>query len=969
MKTISPALAKRALSFALALVLLLSLCPTIPLTADAAEFTSGWVNGSADTKQNLKGYFVTSHSNLIFTDNEPYDWKFELYQTLNDVSFIARTKIYHESDPNTPLIEKDINASSQNGVRGTVISYADFPELPTDLAGTFTLKCQLWYKSGTSIRDYGTMTQPFTRVINDNVTFEHFSHSKEDLVFTYADPIDIQLNIVQTSGVAKQLTATATITNASGATVSSKAGYALPLYTDIDVSLKDMVEVTNITTAGQYTVDIVLENTDGKEFTHNFSFTVVSMAKPVTATISGNNLIVDAEHDLTVKLTQEGSSNETFTADVTITDSTGANVHEVTHSNLSGNSSFTPDLSTFTGTGAFTMNVVVKDSTGSQIATTSYDFTRISTEDLSIGLVQGMTHTDENPTGNIFDQDGEPLTLIISNSSNAEYQLQVKCAGKYNGQESTEMTLVTVPANNAITLHSADFLKYGVYNTTAIEIYDATGTKLLKSKAAVYTFSRVLSTANPGDTPLLNINDHFTSNKGNNPAKIALAAQTGTQMWRASIPWISVENTNNKANSEYGSKCFAMPSSAKHTMDATVDNKMQALVILAYGNDGMYGTPYINLDYPINDATNNAWLKAYADYCYYVADMMARYYSDQVIGFEIWNEWNHSTMSKVPDGYRTGAHYAAVVKVASEQIEKVNTNWSTNFMVIAGATAGDGYSVSAGEDTESAKFISAFLSVDGIMDYIDGFSFHTYPYVEQGTSSGDDVRDFAFISPSEFLVSDRFKSVITRLAGQNKEIWVTETGWATNAVQERYEEEDGDIQTMLGATEEEQAAYMVQMYSQTLAKQPEITRIFWYDFMNDCDEDTLDWSNAKHGNNWGLIHSWTNTGNDPLAYSAKPGYVAMCAMSSMLGGATNWGTVDLGDGVAAYSFTKNGQIMVVAWTIGGIKAADKVTKTLNCSSGMTVTDMYGNTTGNLQTVELTECPIYIVCDPANLTVN
>ena len=60
MKMLLPVLAKRLLSFALALVLLLSLCPVLPLTANAYEYYDGW-----DNKTGFTGKFVTKDDDLV----------------------------------------------------------------------------------------------------------------------------------------------------------------------------------------------------------------------------------------------------------------------------------------------------------------------------------------------------------------------------------------------------------------------------------------------------------------------------------------------------------------------------------------------------------------------------------------------------------------------------------------------------------------------------------------------------------------------------------------------------------------------------------------------------------------------------------------------------------------------------------------------------------------------------------------
>ena len=107
---------------------------------------------------------------------------------------------------------------------------------------------------------------------------------------------------------------------------------------------------------------------------------------------------------------------------------------------------------------------------------------------------------------------------------------------------------------------------------------------------------------------------------------------------------------------------------------------------------------------------------------------------------------------------------------------------------------------------------------------------------------------------------------------------MTETGWSTCIGP--------------GVTEEEQAAYLVQMFTWSLTIPDQVDRIFWYDFMNGRDAQTLIWDPTHGEQNCGLIHSWTNTGEEPLAYSAKKSYIATCAMNSIMAGATGGETYE-----------------------------------------------------------------------------
>jgi hypothetical protein len=124
------------------------------------------------------------------------------------------------------------------------------------------------------------------------------------------------------------------------------------------------------------------------------------------------------------------------------------------------------------------------------------------------------------------------------------------------------------------------------------------------------------------------------------------------------------------------------------------------------------------------------------------------------------------------------------------------------------------------------------------------------------------------------------------------------------------------------------------------------------------------WATNQTESNWGLIHNWNNSGSQPLAYSAKPAYVAMCAMSSMLGGAEYDGKVSASGGVYGYRFKKDGKYIVVAWT------TDTNGKSFTATSDgeIIITDMYGNASGpytGSSTHSLTINPIYIEYSQSN----
>lgn len=1071
MKMLLPVLAKRLLSFALALVLLLSLCPVLPLTANAYEYYDGW-----DNKTGFTGKFVTKDDDLVYEDIQPYDWEVWLTQSVNSITATVTATITDENGNIVGGSHKTIYSVATKNQYSLMFSASDYPALTTDLEGIFTLTLEILYNDkqyakliktfsrtisntsddgkytftdgwtylsnyddkffgqfksahqdlvftddeaydwevylaqnmgdcsniavtatitnargeivGTPVTQYpqfyeniyclafsasdyptlpvdqsgtytltltasnggntfATLVKSFTRKLTaDDFACEATSRSKPNKLFTFADPIDLVLHIEKTDGVEESFYAATTITNTNGEPIAENI-YFIPSSTNIDVSVKDMVPVTNIKTPGNYSVNVALygDIAAPARYTTTIPFAVVAMDRTVKISISAADTY-ESVPTPAVQLQKPDGVDENCNVQITVTDtSTGNPVF--TH-NFDGNipgtgyTTIHPELGSLPVVGSFRMDVVVKDSEGITRGTASKNFTRISSAPFEANLIVDKI-TGSSKAGMIFSDADSPLVLTINHPSSANKMLQIRYTGTYNGEPLNDTREFTMPANGTITLNTADFVKYGIYENLQFSIHTADGTEKWKSadEYAPFSFSFVIDNTNSASLSLLNINDHFTGNiNGDYNIKLPLSAQAGANMWRATIPWASVEKTQGN---------YKMPEDVVTVMNQTEELGMQTLIILAYNND-LYGSP---------DPSNATWLNAYATYCYKMAEYMANNYPEVVVGFEIWNEWNHATMSKVPDGLREGDLYAQVVIAASKAIRQVNTKYQTNFKVIGGATAGDGYS----SGTNTDEFLDEMLPVPGIMDAMDGFSFHTYPNPEQGTNSSNSTRYFEFVSPGEFSYANRIKSVKDRLiangASEDMEIWLTETSWSTFDREESLNSK-GQTEITIGATEAEAAAYMTQLYAWALADGT-LDRIFWYDLMNDQkklpDTNYYDWYDDRSECNWGLIHCCDNTGDEPLAYSAKQGYVAMCAISSKLGGATNGRSITLGSGIHAYQFEKDGHYLMVAWTDDD---AD-TTRTATFHGSMVITDMFGNATtyDGTATLKLSESPIYI----------
>ena len=940
MKHTFPARAKRTLAFTLAMALLLSLLPTLSLTADAAH-SGEWTYKSS--YEWISGSFNTTDSDLVYQDSQAYDWSVSITPTKTPPSSAqVVASITDESGKKISSYSTTVSNMAQR-VETTLCSYENFPELTTKLYGSFTLTCELKL-SGTA---YATLVQTFSRVASNPIVSTVTSRSNPDNAFTFADPIDLVLNIKKQDGIAVAYNAAVTVTKGSTELLAAR-GISLPASTNITLSVKDLVNLPTIKTAGTYKVNLTLTDSKGTiQHQASTNFSVAALSGNLTTSItsaSGSSLTFNnMVPDMVVNLKKTDGIAEGLVTAVTVKNNAGTVVYTGTFETNDVNATVTPDLSGLATTGTFTMSAEVTDDAGNHRATVSpVTFTRTNTTPMTYSI----TNNNDDNDGNIYaSSDDFSLTLKITQKPSAKQTVSIKAVGTLNGKpyESSAMkaTLSSTSGTATVTVNGSKLGSYGIFEDVSLVVYNASGVQLLQTSEA-YSFARVLDSSTPGDLPLLNINDHFTSKKGDPGRKIKLMAQTGANMWRASVPWASVEKSKGT---------YSMPSDVKTVMDTTEAQNMQALILLAYGNEAVYGD---------SNPGNTTWLNAYANYCYYVAEQMAKNYPNQVVGFEIWNEFNHASMGKIPEAYRTPANYVKLVKAASAKIRQVNSKYGTNFKVIGCSSAGDGYTSGNSQD-----FIKGIMAISGFFDAIDGISFHTYSSVET-TSWSDQLkgqRTFEYISPAEHDFAARIEKFNGYLKQYNApsdlEVWITETGWTTNEVPESgIGSTDGKTHITYGATEEDAAAYLVQLYTWALYE-GSIDRIFWYDFMNDISNQTGSWGNNLTESNYGLIHNWNNSGDQPLAYSAKAGYVTMCALASKLGGATNGKQINInGDSnIFAYQFTKDGNYITVIWSEGATKTID-----LTLSKNISVTDMYGNATtynAGSATLTLTEAPLYL----------
>lgn len=429
----------------------------------------------------------------------------------------------------------------------------------------------------------------------------------------------------------------------------------------------------------------------------------------------------------------------------------------------------------------------------------------------------------------------------------------------------------------------------GIFTSSKIQYTDMT-CGIFKMTVKVYVGStEVASTTEifcrikaPNEPQLMSgMNLHIPNDNSIAAKLVNMAAKTGMSIWRISIPWASVEKTKHQ---------YEIPTLALNAIDHAINLGVTPLIILAYGND-LYGE---------TDPHNDTWRTAYANYCNYVVSALA---SKQVKYFEVWNEWN-ANMGKVPNiGHRDGASYAKVLCDAYTAIKQANPNAK----VVGGAVAG------AVEEWINDMFA---YEEKFIFDYMDIFSFHTYPL----QSINGDVT--AFVDPDAYDYTAELEKIRTLMDNYHDiiPIWLTETGWPTHI---------GTEYGYQGVSEEQQAAYLIQLYAKMLQVKDEysIQNICWYDMMN----DGTDKMNPQ--DNFGMLYSYFES-SATLRYTPKPSYIAFGALNAIL------------------EKINNGTVVDILW--------DNTETTVRLrSNNETVWDMYGNPITETE-IQLTYKPIYVI---------
>ncbi|WP_068779786.1 sugar-binding protein [Paenibacillus sp. GM2] len=483
--------------------------------------------------------------------------------------------------------------------------------------------------------------------------------------------------------------------------------------------------------------------------------------------------------------------------------------------------------------------------------------------------------------GNIF-LDHEPNDFVIRTSRPAVNWVAYDIYGAQvaSGSKATNAgeARITVP-----------FSKLG-YFTLEVSA-EQPGSRPLVRRTSYATISSALPPGN-GESPF-GVSTHLNRTAfGWSKELSKLVRYMGASFVRDGVEWSSIEK-------QKGVYTFA-PSPDDY-MQKLAENDLKLLFVAAFNNPfyDNNGTPY-----------TDAGRKGLAEY----AKAYVEKYKDQLIGFNVYNEFNggfgkrgNSPANSQPDYYfkllketynRVKPAYpdVPVVGIVSGGID---LDW------IEGVLKG----VGEGEDKNAG------------LKYLDAVSIQNY----MDPNDPDNV----------FVKLEGLKTLIKQYNdGKLVPIWVTEFGSPTH-------------QSAKGVDEKTQANYLPRGFVTGLGLGVE--RMSWYDFMNDGIRADY------NEDNFGLVRYK----DDPMgAYTPKPAYVSYAAMSRQLAGATFEESEQFGYPIKSNLFTKGGEALRVVWAQSEVQAVIKTESNLEITDFMGNTEIYTPHNGKIY-MTITGEPFYI----------
>lgn len=428
---------------------------------------------------------------------------------------------------------------------------------------------------------------------------------------------------------------------------------------------------------------------------------------------------------------------------------------------------------------------------------------------------------------------------------------------------------------------------------------------------------------------------HFRNQKDVDIAEIT-TAQTingGIKWIREDLPWSMCETVMGEYN---------FPAWQESSLNTLLEGGNEILLTLGVCNS-LYDADSTLESVQMPD--DKAGRDKYKAFC----EAVARHFAGRIEYFQIGNEPNR----KESTGWEQtkGTDYGELLKAAYEGIKAGNPN--------AKVVSGPPTSVQL-SSSDSRKFITDMLSVNGVTGYMDYFAFH--PYNHEGGYS-DEVSGIITEKLTFLQMVNYVKTALANAGAPDMPLWITEYGVSNY-------NDDGET----NYTEAQQATDLVRTITASRSVD-NIERFSIYNFHNQKTD------NSRLGN-YGLVD---------FNYNAEPAFLAVSFLNRFLNGAEYVSRLaedsySLWNGrkFSSYRFKKGYEDLFVIWehtnkdvtlniskdNAGGteIESSNNIVM-IKTKPGyiVNVYDMYGNSI-DATSIVLSDEPVYVKCRPESTVI-
>lgn len=271
---------------------------------------------------------------------------------------------------------------------------------------------------------------------------------------------------------------------------------------------------------------------------------------------------------------------------------------------------------------------------------------------------------------------------------------------------------------------------------------------------------------------------------------------------------------------------------------SSLEKQKQAYINYApkYGEDTLFVLDTVSKCLPVTEAEKEEWRQ-------YVTNVVKQF-GHIVDKYEVWNEFNVLGYNK---NGATNSDYVEICRITKEVVDELDPG----AMVYGGATA----NVEKPKyDHDTIDFIKdIFYNLEGYK-YMDGISIHTYVVDVPETS----IKEYA--STPKDKITFELREWLDEIGYPDVSIISSEIGWS-------------------GSNEYLCAERAARYY---LIHTDDMDEIYWYR-INNLRFDASTMTDGKTQNSYGLIREDVSAAAAPYpAYSAKPGFLAMCNYNAQM---------------------------------------------------------------------------------------